>query len=45
MRPGAIDHGFSLRKIYIKVDDAAATRKKAVDAGCKSMMEPDRLVR
>ena len=43
--PGPIDHGFALWKIYINVDDAAATWKKAVDAGYKSVMEPERLDR
>ena len=45
MRPGSIDHGFALWKGYINVDDAAATWKKAVDAGYKSVMEPERLDR
>jgi len=45
MRPGPIDHGFALWKIYINVDDAAATWKKAVDAGYKSVTEPERLDR
>ena len=45
MRPGPIEHGFALWKIYINVDDAAATWKKAVDAGYKSVMEPERLDR
>ena len=45
MRPGPIDHGFALWKIYINVDDAQATWKRAVDAGYPSVMEPARLDR
>ena len=45
IRPGAIDHGFALWKIYINVDDATATWQKAVDAGYKSVMKPERLER
>ena len=45
IRPGSIDHGFALWKIYINVDDANATWQKAVDAGCKSVMVPARLDR
>ena len=45
MRPQPIDHGHALWKIYINVDDCAATWKKAVDAGYGSVMEPERLDR
>lgn len=45
LRPGSIDHGFALWKIYINVDDAMATWKKATDAGNKSVMKPERLER
>ncbi len=41
----AIDHGFALWKIYMNVDDCAATHKRAVDAGYTSTMEPQRLER
>jgi len=44
-RPGEIDHGFALWKIYINVDDAQATWARAVAAGYKSVMEPERLER
>ncbi len=40
-----IDHGFSLWKIYMNVDDCHATHKKAVEAGYRSTMEPERLER
>lgn len=45
MRPGPIDHGFALWKIYINVDDAVATWQKAVDAGYESAMKPEPLDR
>lgn len=45
MRPGGIDHGFALWKIYINVDDAHETWQKAVDAGYKSVMVPEALDR
>lgn len=45
MAPQPIDHGRALWKIYINVDDARATWKKAVDAGFESVMEPERLDR
>ena len=45
MRPGPIDQGFALWKIYMNVDDAMATWQKAVDAGHKSVMKPERLER
>ena len=45
MRPGPIDQGFALWKIYMNVDDAMATWQKAVDAGYKSVMKPERLDR
>ena len=45
IRPGRIDHGFALWKIYINVDDAQATWARAVAAGYKSVMEPERLER
>jgi lactoylglutathione lyase len=41
----AIDHGFALWKIYMNVDDCAATHQKAVDAGYTSTMAPERLDR
>jgi lactoylglutathione lyase len=44
-RPGSIDHGFALWKIYINVDDAQATWQQAVDAGYPSVMVPARLDR
>jgi len=44
-RPGAIDHGFALWKIYINVDDAQATWERAVAAGHQSVMTPERLER
>ena len=40
-----IDHGFALWKIYMNVDDCAATWKRAVDAGYRSVMAPERLER
>jgi lactoylglutathione lyase len=40
-----IDHGFALWKIYMNVDDCAATHQKAVDAGYTSTMAPERLER
>lgn len=40
-----IDHGFALWKIYMNVDDCAATHAKAVEAGWTSTMEPQRLER
>jgi lactoylglutathione lyase len=40
-----IDHGFALWKIYMNVDDCAATHQKAVDAGFTSTMAPERLDR
>jgi lactoylglutathione lyase len=40
-----IDHGFALWKIYMNVDDCAATHQKAVEAGMISTMEPQRLDR
>lgn len=45
MTPQPIDHGRALWKIYINVDDAKGTWKKAVDAGYTSHMEPERLER
>ena len=45
MRPGPSDPGVALWKIYITVDEAQATWKTAVDAGFKSVMEPERLDR
>ena len=35
-----IDHGFALWKIYMNVDDCAATHQKAIDAGYTSTMAP-----
>ncbi len=40
-----IDHGFALWKIYMNVDDCAATHRRAVEAGYTSTMEPQRLDR
>ena len=40
-----IDHGFALWKIYMNVDDCAATHAQAVEAGCESTMAPTRLDR
>jgi lactoylglutathione lyase len=40
-----IDHGFALWKIYMNVDDCAATHAEAVEAGATSTMEPTRLER
>ncbi len=40
-----VDHGFALWKIYMNVDDCAATHQRAVDAGYTSTMEPQRLDR
>jgi lactoylglutathione lyase len=40
-----IDHGFALWKIYMNVDNCAATHRQAVDAGHTSTMEPQRLER
>lgn len=40
-----IDHGFALWKIYMNVDDCAATHARAVEAGCVSTMAPTRLDR
>lgn len=40
-----IDHGFALWKIYMNVDDCAATHARAVEAGCQSTMTPTRLDR
>ena len=40
-----IDHGFALWKIYMNVDDCAATHRKAVAAGMTSTMDPQRLDR
>ena len=40
-----IDHGFALWKIYMNVDDCAATHQRAVDAGFTSTMAPERLDR
>ena len=45
LRPQPIDHGHALWKIYMNVDDCAATWKKAVDAGYRSVMAPERLER
>ena len=44
-RSGPIEHGTSLWKIYMNVDDCAAVHKRAVDAGFTSTMEPQRLER
>jgi lactoylglutathione lyase len=41
----AIDHGFALWKIYMRVDDCVATHAKAVEAGHESTMAPMRLER
>lgn len=43
--PKPIDHGNALWKIYMNVDDCEATHRRAVDAGCTSTMEPQRLDR
>jgi lactoylglutathione lyase len=40
-----IDHGFALWKIYMNVDDCAATHARAVEAGYESTMTPTRLDR
>jgi lactoylglutathione lyase len=40
-----IDHGFALWKIYMNVDDCAATHARAVEAGHESTMTPTRLDR
>ena len=40
-----IDHGFALWKIYMNVDDCAATHDRAVEAGATSTMAPQRLDR
>ena len=40
-----IDHGFALWKIYMNVEDCAATHQKALDAGYTSTMAPERLER
>ena len=40
-----IDQGFALWKIYMNVDDCAATHQRAVDAGFTSTMAPERLDR
>jgi lactoylglutathione lyase len=40
-----IDHGFALWKIYMRVDDCAATHDKAVAAGYDSTMAPQQLER
>lgn len=40
-----IDHGFALWKIYMNVDDCRDTHRRAVEAGCRSTMEPERLER
>jgi lactoylglutathione lyase len=40
-----IDHGFALWKIYMNVDDCAATHARVVEAGHESTMEPTRLER
>ncbi len=41
----AIDHGFALWKFYMRVDDCVATHARAVAAGYRSTMEPERLER
>jgi lactoylglutathione lyase len=43
--PTPVDHGNALWKIYMNVDDAKATYDKAVAAGCKGTMVPERLER
>jgi lactoylglutathione lyase len=40
-----VDHGFALWKIYMNVDDCAATHARAVEAGYESTMTPTRLDR
>lgn len=40
-----VDHGFALWKIYMNVDDCAATHRRAVEAGGESTMEPQKLDR
>src|SRR5262249_61133801 len=45
IRPQPIDHGNALWKIDMNGDDCAATWKKAVDAGYRSVMGPERLER
>mgnify|MGYP006319084757 CR=1 FL=1 len=40
-----IDHGFALWKIYMNVEDCAATHARAVEAGYESTMTPTRLDR
>jgi lactoylglutathione lyase len=40
-----IDHGFALWKIYMNVDDCAATHARAVEAGYEWTMTPTRLDR
>ncbi|MGZ4682132.1 MAG: VOC family protein [Acidimicrobiales bacterium] len=43
--PQPIDHGFALWKIYMNVDDCAATHDRAVATGHRSTMPPTRLER
>jgi lactoylglutathione lyase len=45
LKPQPIDHGNALWKIYMNVDDCAATWKKIVAAGYRSVTEPKRLDR
>jgi lactoylglutathione lyase len=42
---GPIDHGNAFWKLYIKTDDCEGLYQRAVDAGAKSIMEPQRLDR
>ncbi len=44
-RSGPIDHGDSVWKIYMIVDDCAAVHQRALDAGYESTMAPERLDR
>jgi lactoylglutathione lyase len=44
-KPQPIDHGNALWKIYMNVDDCAATWKKVTAAGYRSVAEPKRLDR
>lgn len=43
--PQPIDHGRALWKLYVNVDDCAATWQRVVDAGYESTMAPERLER
>jgi len=40
---GAIEHGNALWKLYLDTDDCAALYQRIVDAGCESVMAPQRL--